>query len=200
MVLAHWMDFSLGKSVVGHSLNLLYLCLCTSYKDTFWVEGLWVGYWPYTYTGCPSWLQEVTISWTISFTARSLRLRHLHRHPGYSYCPRSLVHTRDSLPCPLPFCILSLLLYLHLITHNPALPTLLLSYQIPSFHSSLFVIRVIKCNFRLSLDHIALGKKQNPEAITVSRVSFKIWVRSFPLWLKNNHFGRLFHFIDLPFA
>ena len=134
------MDFSLGKSLVGHSLNLLYLCLCTSYKDTFWVEGLWVGYWPYTYTGCPSWLQEVTISWTISFTARSLRLRHLHRHPGYSYCPRSLVHTRDSLPCPLPFCILSLLLYLHLITHNPALPTLLLSYQIPSFHSSLIDI------------------------------------------------------------
>ena len=45
---------------------------------------------------------------------------------------------------------------------------------LPSFHSSLFVIRVIKCNFRLSLDHIALGKKHNPEAFTVSRVSFKI--------------------------
>ena len=140
MVLAHWMDFSLGKSLVGHSLNLLYLCLCTSYKDTFWIEGLWMGCWPYPYTGSPSWLQEVTISWSIFFTARSLRLRHLHRHPGYSYCPRSLVHTRDSLPCPLPFCLLSLLLYLHLITHNPPLPTLLLSYQIPSFHSSLIDI------------------------------------------------------------
>ena len=130
------------RQVIGWTFpqSLLYLCLCTSYKDTFWIEGLWMGCWPYPYTGSPSWLQEVTISWSIFFTARSLRLRHLHRHPGYSYCPRSLVHTRDSLPCPLPFCILSLLLYLHLITHNPALPTLLLSYQVPSFHSSLIDI------------------------------------------------------------
>ena len=70
LALSHGIGLKLGQALVGY---LLYFCPgITCRHDKFWIEGFVDGLISSSSSGSPSWLQEMTISVSISSSDRIL--------------------------------------------------------------------------------------------------------------------------------